>query len=157
MAPNPADAARTRTPWRVVHVAAPPATVPFSFTTGMGRLRDHADVVVFDMPAPSARRYLDALGARVRAGATLRPGQTLDGLHEHFRFGLVEVVDRAFLVDLGRWDLPRWRDPARPLLQLVWPDLCGTLPWEPGCDLAAGGLRQPLLGTWCRGRDARRD
>jgi hypothetical protein len=141
-----------------VHVPAsqapPRLGVPLSLTSGLGRLRGHADVVVVDMPVQSAQHYLDVLGDRIRAGADLRAGDILDGLHETFRFGLVAVQDRDLLFDLGRWDVARWRNPHRPLLQLVWPDLCGTLPWEAGCDLAAGGLRQPLLGSW-PGRRAR--
>ncbi len=136
------------TSWQVLHVTPPQVVIPFSLTTGLWRVRDHPDLVVFDMPTPAAQRCLDALGERVRAGATLRAGHVLGGLHEQFRFGLVAVEDEEFRAELGRWDVRRRRDPGRPLLQLVWPDLCDTLPWEPGCDLGVGGLRQPLLGRW---------
>lgn len=132
----------------MVHVAPPQVDVSLSFTSGMGTLRGHPDVVVFDMPAPSAAHYLNALGERVRAGADLRAGHILDGLHRSFRLALLDVRDDDFLALLARWDLARRRNPAAPLLQLVWPDLCGTLPWEPGCNLTASGLRQPLLGAW---------
>ncbi len=139
---------RACTPWRLVHVAPPQVEVAMSLTSGMRRLRGHPDVLVFDMPPPTAARYLDALGERVRAGGDLRAGSVVDDLHETFRFGLVAVGDGEFLLGLGRWDVSRRRHPLRPLLQLVWPDLCGSLPWEPGYDLSTGGLRQPLLGRW---------
>jgi hypothetical protein len=135
-------------PWRLVHVTPPDVEVAMSLTSGLDRLRAHPDLLVFDMPAPTAARYLDTLGERVSAGADLRAGRVLDDLHETFRFGLVDVGDREFLLGLGQWDLSRRRRPLRPLLQLVWPDLCGSLPWEPGYDLSTCGLRQPLLGRW---------
>ncbi|MDQ4084572.1 MAG: DUF4262 domain-containing protein, partial [Actinomycetota bacterium] len=136
-------------PWRVVHVEHPRIGVPMSLTSGLWRLRGHPDLVVLDMPAPSARRYLDLLGERVHSGGALRAGALVDGLHEAFRFGLV-AVEEDLRVELARWDAARRRDPRRPLLQLVWPDLCGTLPWEAGYAPAAAGLRQPLLGRWPR-------
>jgi Domain of unknown function (DUF4262) len=138
-------------PWRVQHVFPPAVEVPASLTSGMSALR-HPDLVVLDMPAASARRYLDAAGERVRAGARLRAGQTLDGLHAAFRFGLVEVTDGEFLFALARCDVACRRTRYGPLLQLVWPDLTGLLPWEPGYDLTISGLRQPLLGAWPRRR-----
>ncbi len=136
------------TPWRLVHVAPPRVDVALSLTSGMARLREHPDLLVFDMPPPAAARYLDALGERVRAGTDLRAGSVVDDLHGTFRFGLVDVGDRGFLLGLGHWDVSRRARPFHPLLQLVWPDLCGNLPWEPGYDLSTGGLRQPLLGRW---------
>jgi hypothetical protein len=139
---------RSCIPWRLVHVSPPHVEVAMSLTSGLGRLREHPDLLVFDMPPPTAARYLDRLGDRVRAGADLRAGSVVDDLHETFRFGLVDVGDRAFLLGLGQWDVARRRRPFRPLLQLVWPDLCGNLPWEPDYDLSIGGLRQPLLGRW---------
>jgi Domain of unknown function (DUF4262) len=134
--------------WRLVHVSPPQVDVAMTLTSGLDRLREHPDLLVFDMPKPTAARYLDALGERVRAGADLRAGSVVGDLHESFRFGLVDVGDREFLLGLGQWDVTRRRRPFRPLLQLVWPDLCGTLPWEPDYDLSTGGLRQPLLGRW---------
>jgi Domain of unknown function (DUF4262) len=136
------------TTWRLVHVSPPQVEVAMSLTSGLGRPREHPDLLVFDMPPPTATRYLDTLGERVSNGADLRAGCVLDDLHETFRFGLVDVDDREFLIGLGQWDMTRRRHPFRPLLQLVWPDLCGTLPWESGYDLSTGGLRQPLLGRW---------
>lgn len=135
-------------PWRLVHVSPPHVEVAMSLTSGLGHLREHPDLLVFDMPTPTAERYLDTLGERVRAGVDLHAGSVVDDLHETFRFGLVDVGDREFLLGLGQWDVTRRRRPFRPLLQLVWPDLCGSLPWEPGYDLSTGGLRQPLLGPW---------
>jgi hypothetical protein len=138
------------TPCRVLHVHPPAVAVPASLTSGLGRLGGHPDLVVLDMPPPSAHRYLHAVGRRVRAGARLRAGDMLDGLHESFRFGLVEVRDTGFLRALDRWYADHPCGPRGPLLQLVWPDLTGLLPWEPGYDLRVSGLRQPLLGPWPR-------
>jgi hypothetical protein len=145
---------RAYTPWRLVHVAPPHVEVAMSLTSGLDALHDHPDLLVFDMPTPTATHYLDTLARRICAGADLRAGSIVDGLHETFRFGVVEVDDREFLLGLGQWDVTRRRRPSRPLLQLVWPDLCGSLPWEPGYDPSTGGLRQPLLGRWPRRRTA---
>jgi hypothetical protein len=139
----------------VLHVEPPEVDVPTSLTSGLWRLRGHADLVVLDMPAAAARQYLDRLGERVQAGADLRAGDVLDGLHAAYRFALIPVENPDFRAELGRWDTARWRNPHRPLLQLVWPDLCGTLPWEVGYTPEAAGLRQPLLGRWPRRRPPR--
>jgi hypothetical protein len=142
-------------PWRVLHLEPPEVDVPTSLTAGLWRLRGHPDLVVLDMPGPSARHYLDRLGRRVRTGIDLRAGDVLGGLHPTYRFALVAVEDDDFRARLGRWDLTRRHDAQRHLLQLVWPDLCGTLPWEIGYDAAAAGLRQPVLSRWPRGRARR--
>ncbi|MDQ3274192.1 MAG: DUF4262 domain-containing protein [Actinomycetota bacterium] len=98
-----------------------------SRTIGFNRMGS-PDIIVFDLPPPVAVHYLDRLGSRAAAGQRPAAGDLLADLHQAYRFALVGVTDG--------------------LLQLVWPDICGTLPWEFGYDLTTSGLRQPLLGSW---------
>lgn len=138
-------------PWTIVHV--PPRAVRwtcpepgFSLTHGLVGLWRHPEIVMFDVPRQQAAGYLGTLARRIEDGAEFRPGRVLHDLHEHFRFALVAVTDTAVL---GRLAARAGRSiPPGPVVQLVWPDICGTLPWEHGYDPAVSGLTQPVLGPW---------
>ena len=130
--------------WSVQSVDTQPA---LTYTIGLWS-RGHAELVLFGQEPRVAQDVLNGLAGQVHRGAlTLVDGERVGGEQwggwEFAAFRLpnpAEVIRRANTY---------YRRPARrsvPALQLVYPDVHGVWPWEPGCHLPAFG--QPLPGTF---------
>ena len=115
----------------------------YAFTVGLWHSFAHAEASVFGRDRREMVRWLDTVGGEVEAGRVLNPDRQGDDI-----LSSVEVFPRPALASWHRHlfgaALAFYRGQPVPMLQLVWADDLGVLPWEPGC--AAGCVAaQPWL------------
>jgi hypothetical protein len=118
--------------WGIVSVPAKDRRPAYAFTVGLWHSFAHAEVSVFGRDEAEMARWLDTVGREVKAGRVLLPDRLGDDV-----VGAVEVFPRPALASWHRHlfgaALAFYRGEPIPVLQLVWPDPDGVLPWEPGC------------------------
>ena len=124
--------------WAVLHGGGEPGDPRYSHTVGLTAL-GHPEVIVMGLPFEAGEKYLNLVGEAVRAGARFAPGVTTTALTDASSPVVFLQVD----------DDPRTSVAAQlydrvEVLQLVWPDSTGKLPWEEGHRNPPGS--QPLLG-----------
>jgi hypothetical protein len=126
--------------WAAVGVDGSP---PFVYTTGLGALAGHAELIVVGLPNETGKWLLDQAVSAIRDGRTFSPGDTVHGLMGSYDIGVVQVSpdkleSLAFAAD-------QYGGFTFDAVQLVWPDRDGRFPWDLDVDprLAAS---QPLLG-----------
>lgn len=115
---------------------------PRAYTVGLAADGD-AEVIVFGLPDVMAAHLLQAVVARHRSGEDLGAGTVLRGVVERDYPLMVIQVDGVhsdeFLPAANRFY--RLADAVRAW-QIVYPDVHGLFPWQPGSLLAD----MPLLG-----------
>jgi Domain of unknown function (DUF4262) len=140
---EPLAAGVARRGWSVVSVPAEAPRPAYAFTVGLWHSFAHAEASVFGRDEREMVRWLDTVGGEVEAGRILNPDRQGDDI-----LSSVEVFPRPALASWHRHlfgpALTFYQGQPVPMLQLVWPDDRGVLPWEPGC--AAGCVAaQPWL------------
>lgn len=105
----------------------------YSFTVGLWHHFGSAEVTIFGLDAPQRLRYLARVGEAALQGRLVVPDQCEDDI-----LGDRLVVPRPALTSWHRHVFPAvldfYRGQPVPVIQLVWPDGDGRLPWAPGCD-----------------------
>jgi len=123
----------SRRGWGVVSVPAEGPRPAYAFTIGLWHRYSHAEASVFCRDEEEMVGWLDTVGRAVAAGRVLLPDRLGDDV-----VGTTEVFPRPALASWHRHlfgaALAFYRGQPVPMLQLVWPDVDGVLPWEPGCD-----------------------
>lgn len=129
--------------WHVVLVPPDERTAGWAHTIGLLERFGHPELLVFGPDLERIGPLLNAVAARVRAGARLEAGSRLEDVLQGLPLAIRGVAPRWIQTFLGNaaWHAGREDLPA---LQIVWPDPGGRFPWEPGCD-AAWREEQPLL------------
>jgi hypothetical protein len=126
----------------VVSVPAEGRRPAYAFTVGLWHSFGSAEASVFGRDEEEMVRWLDTVGGEVEAGQVLHPdrqGDDILGRVEARGFGGVPrgISLRPALASWHRHlfgaALAFYRGQPVPMLQLVWPDGDGVLPWEPGC------------------------
>ena len=125
--------------WAVLHGGGNPGDPRYSSTVGLTAL-GHPEVIVMGLPFEAGEKYLNLVGEAVRAGARFAPGAATTALTDA----------SSPVVFLEVHDDPRTTVAEQfygsiEVLQLVWPDSTGKLPWEEGHRNPPAA--QPLLGT----------
>jgi hypothetical protein len=143
------SAAVARRGWTVVSV---PDDGPrdgvgaYAYTVGLWHSFAHAEASVFGRDELEMVRWLDTVGGQVESGRVLHPDRQGDDV-----LGPVEVFPRPALASWHRHlfgaAMAFYRGQPVPMLQLVWPDERGVLPWEPDC---AEGCRAVQPWLWDR-------
>lgn len=127
--------------WTLCAVEAGPGGLPFAYTIGLTRYHGHPELLVSGLDQFDAASVLNDLGARVRDGLRLEPGQVLDDEGTEHRSLVLRVSNPDRLV----YAQEIYRAPGSapvPALQVVWSDHDGAWPWQ-----ARGGpRRQELYG-----------
>ena len=141
-ATDPLSGNVARRGWGVVSVPAEGRRPAYAFTVGLWHSFSHAEAAVFGRDEGEMVRWLDTVGGQVEAGRMLHPdrqGDDVLGPVEARGSGGVPrmVYPRPALASWHRHlfgpALAFYRGQPVPMLQLVWPDDHGVLPWEPGC------------------------
>jgi hypothetical protein len=116
----------------VVSVPAEGPRPAYAFTVGLWHSFAHAEASLFGRDEDEMVQWLDIVGGQVEAGRVLHPDRQGDDV-----LSPVEVFPRPALASWHRHlfgsALAFYRGQPVPMLQLVWPDRNGVLPWEPGC------------------------
>jgi hypothetical protein len=132
-ATDPLAARVARQGWSVVSVPAIGPRPAYAFTVGLWHTFDHAEASVFGRDEDEMVEWLDTVGGAVKGGRVLLPDRLGDDV-----LGAEEVFPRPALASWHRHlfadALDFYRGQPVPMLQLVWPDIDGILPWERGCD-----------------------
>lgn len=129
--------------WHVVKVVADEDAPAWAYTIGLGQTQQHPELAIFGMELDAMHAFLNHLGALVCAGRRFESGQEYEGIFEGMRCAFRAVAPRWLDVFFGNaaW---HYRSAEVPILQCLWPDESGLLPWEPGFDESWREV-QPLL------------
>jgi hypothetical protein len=132
-ATDPLAAGVARRGWSVVSVPGEGPRPAYAFTVGLWHSFAHAEASVFGRDEDEMVDWLNTVGRAVKRGRVLLPDRLGDDV-----LGEVEIFPRPALASWHRHlfgaALAFYRGQPVPMLQLVWPDLDGVLPWERGCD-----------------------
>jgi Domain of unknown function (DUF4262) len=137
--------------WALVPVAPRYDTTPpvpgYSYTVGLTSSFGFPEVVVFGLTPVAARGIVDDVVGIVRTDSTSVPvGEVFTGLYDNeLRSALVPLDANDISGIFPAADAWHGSTPY-DVVQLVWPDRNGWLPWEPGFDRALTAA-QPVLGT----------
>lgn len=136
--------------WAAEPVAAttePEPTPGYTYSIGFEPTFGQPEVVIFGLQPVAARGLLGMVADQHGGGVSLPIGGMFTGLLENdLRCCLLEVpaaqvVERFPTAD-GILGVGGYR-----VLQFVWPDRAGRLPWDDGYDDRLR-LAQPVIGTW---------
>ena len=131
--------------------AGPPPRPGYTYTIGFETAFDRPEVVIFGLQAVAARGLLGMIADQHRGGVVLPVDGVFVGLLESdlpcalLTVDLAEHAARfpdASAFHAGRGvGADRWR-----MLQFVWPDRNGRLPWDQDYDPRLR-VAQPVIGT----------
>jgi hypothetical protein len=102
----------------------------FAYTVGLWHQARHPELVMSGQKSELMHRSLNAAVAWVRAGQRLSPGMAVEGVIGGFPVAVEEMTPEAIdrTVTFSAWFHRRTID----AVQLVWTDLNGIWPWQPG-------------------------
>ncbi|MFQ1001344.1 DUF4262 domain-containing protein [Modestobacter sp. SSW1-42] len=124
--------------WAVLHGGGNPGDPRYSTTVGLTAL-GHPEVIVLGLPFEAGEKYLNLVGEAVRGGARFSPGVATTALTDASSPVVFLAVDGD-----PRTSVAEQFHGSIEVLQLVWPDSTGKLPWEEGHRNPPHA--QPLLG-----------
>ena len=135
--------------WALEPVAAVPDSDPpspgYAYTIGLNQSFSFPDLVIFGLAPVAVKGLIDLVIEQVTSGVEIPRDVPLVGLLDNELrcvFSTVDVKDHAHLFTTGvKWN----RGKVGDMLQLVWPDRNGWLPYEPGFD-ASMRMVQPTIG-----------
>jgi hypothetical protein len=117
----------------------------YSFSIGLYLHYEHPEILVFGIDHQVAATAINDIRDLLERGLRFGHGDVSNEVFEGYRSAFVEV-DSAFTryyLGTAIW-FYRSLSRAFPVLQLVWPDKRGKLPWELGYDSRCEA-RQPVL------------
>lgn len=117
---------------------------PFAYTIGLFGL-GHPELLILGAPPQTAAGVLNSLGARIRDGEPLLPGQTVTFDNWSHRIIPEAVPNPGEIVFGANRFYQRPAEASVPVLQLTYDDTEGRFPWDDG--YAAPEL-QPRPGTF---------
>lgn len=123
--------------WHLISVGQGIAGTPaFAYTVGLGHRSRHPELVMSGQPVDVMATVLNDVAHRVVVdGQRLDAGAVVEGALAWHPM-VVEHVTAAAAGDLARYASWFNRRPARAV-QLVWPDVRGLFPWQPGASNTA--------------------
>jgi hypothetical protein len=135
--------------WALEPVAAVPDSDPpmpgYAYTIGLNESFSFPDIVIFGLAPVAVKGLIDLVIEQVTSGVEIPRDVPLVGLLDNELrcvFSTVDVIANAHLFTTGvKWN----RGKVGDMLQLVWPDRNGWLPFESGFD-ASMRLAQPAIG-----------
>lgn len=114
--------------WHTVRVADE-GSLPYAFSVGLFRSFDHAEVVLFGLPADHLVSAVGRVAARVRDGERFEHGDVAGDIVEGHAVAVRRVVPRHYPAHLG-YAIWYHGGPRFPAVQLVWADDAGRFPWD---------------------------
>jgi hypothetical protein len=115
----------------------------YTFSVGLWRGHRHPEVVVLGLAEEAAHVLINALGDAISGGRSFTVGQRYEGFVPGFDVAFV-AVDAGHVAGLLGYACWYNAGDDFPVVQCVWPDAAGRLPWEEGFDVRFHE-RQPLL------------
>lgn len=125
---------------------ADPPRAGYAYTIGLTEHTGFPDVVVFGLTPVAARGLIGLVADTLRGGTEIPLGVELVGLLDNELRALFAPVDLAVWGGLFDTAAAWYRGAEFAVVQLVYPDRNGFLPYEPGFDQRLR-FAQPLIGT----------
>lgn len=132
--------------WHHVHIQAEGNEPAYAFSLGFYANYKHPEIVVLGLPPKVAQQLLNINAiAIVGAKKPYEPYKAYENIAEGMRIAFIPVARKYYAQYFGYagWFYESVNTNF-PVLQMVWPDKQGHLPWEDGYDKAYQKL-QPLL------------
>jgi hypothetical protein len=145
-----ADIARVG--WAVIGIPEDDEGPGYAFSVGLYRTFGHPEVILIGLPWKLSYRFINDIGAAVKAGKQYEPGREYDDLVEGYPAVFVAVDRGHYKEYLGTagWFYRGW---DFPVVQMVWCDRDRCWPWDAG-KAPKYWRRQPLLGIHAKPRAA---
>lgn len=106
----------------------------FAFSVGLYLNHDHPEIVVMGFPHDKAGAIINSVGAYIRDGGRIKPGERYSQfvIGREVIFRPVHDAQYGEYLGSGLWFYQSLLPDSFPALQLVWPDNAGLFPWEAG-------------------------
>ena len=120
---------------------------PFAYSVGLFGM-GHPELVVTGLPALLMMRMINTVGARVRDGLALVPGQQLelDEVAPGLRVVVEELPNPGEILFSANRFYKRPPEASVDAFVLTWCDTSGHFPWDSGCEVPSS--LQPRPGEW---------
>ena len=136
--------------WAIEPVPARIDTDPpvpgYSYTIGFPSLHGFSDVMLFGLTPSAARGLFDLVVDVCRGGTEIPLGVPVVGLLDNELRCVFAPIDLAYWHDLFATAASWYRGAPFTMVQLLWPDRNGFLPYEPGFDIRVSHA-QPVIGA----------
>lgn len=137
------------TGWLLEPVAADTTTDPpfpgYGYTIGFEQTFGFPEVVIVGLKPVAAKGLAELIANLLRGGTQIPIGELFLGLYDGEQRAALLPVDVASMGGLFASAAAWYGDQPFRMVQLVWPDRTGWLPWEPGFDAQTAAI-QLLLG-----------
>ena len=117
--------------WSVVGIGSGDDVPAWAFTVGLWHTLGSPEVAMFGLRLADMQLWLNRLGDQIRSGRPLAPDQPRDGVLEGFPLEL-RPVHASWYPRLFGSALNFYQRPPLPIVQAIWPDRAGLLPWQDG-------------------------
>lgn len=133
--------------WAIEYVMGDPERqeCPFAYTIGLFGL-GHPELIVLGVEPHTASGLLNDVGAQIRHGRDLVPGEVLAFDDWAHRVTVEEVPNPGQILFAANRFYQRPDEASVPAFQLTYDDLSGRFPWDPG--YANSGWIQPRPGSY---------
>jgi hypothetical protein len=128
-------------------VEGPEPRPPYTYTIGFETHFGQPEVVVFGLGGAAARGLLGMIADQHGGGVQLPVGGVFVGLLESDLPCALLTIDTDAHAALFPDNVAFHGGTGFRMLQFVWPDRAGRLPWDEGYDERLR-LAQPVIGTW---------
>jgi hypothetical protein len=137
--------------WAIEPVAAradvAPPRAAYAYTIGLADTFGFADVVVYGLTPVASRGLLGEVVGLLRDGVSPPVGPLFTGLLDNDLRCALLPVDTAEHLDEFSSATNWYGHDEFSIVQLVWPDRSGWMPWESGYDVKLR-YAQPLMGRY---------
>ncbi|TJZ78891.1 DUF4262 domain-containing protein [Chitiniphilus eburneus] len=117
----------------VLHVLEEEDLPPFTYTIGVEKTIGHAEFIVIGLKQELAQFVVNECYAKLQAGESIEPGDSVGGLLEGFDCKVVEFPKDSYRDYLG-WALWLYKGSNFRAYQIVYPNTSGVWPWEKEAD-----------------------
>lgn len=119
----------------------------YTYTIGFETTYARPEVVIFGLTPVAARGLLQLVADQYAAGLELPVGAVFVGLLDNDLPCALLAVDLSAHPGLAPAAAAHHGDAGFRLVQLVWPDRAGRLPWDESYDRRLR-FAQPVVGSW---------
>jgi hypothetical protein len=117
--------------WHVIGVFASDDEPAFSYSIGMTETLDHPEIIVVGLSLDLMHRMINDLGARIRSGESIKPGQPIVDVLED-AVCIMHLVAKHHLREYLGYAYRHYGGASFEALQCFWPGkVSGRFPWEP--------------------------
>ena len=122
-------------------VSTDPPFPGYGYTIGFEQTFGFPEVVIVGLKPVAAKGLAGLIAYLLRSGSQIPVGEQFRGLYDGDQRAALVPLDPAALGGMFEGADAWYGDEPYRLVQLVYPDRTGWLPWEPGFDPALAGVQ----------------